>query len=80
MNMNYLKKQYPNVDFSTQQGATFQRSESAFYPLGLGSAPEVCSGLFVRMENCKGGSDTVLASNTAAIHALAAWHNNVRSS
>ena len=74
--LNMLKLMYPNVDFSTQQGATFQRSESAFYPLGS-PAPEVCSGLFVRMENCKGGSDTVLASNTAAIHALAAWHNNI---
>lgn len=72
-----LQAQYPNVVFSIQQGASFQRNESAFYPLGS-PAPEACSGLFVRMENCKGGSDTVLVSNVESIHALAAWHNNVQ--
>jgi len=72
-----LQAQYPNVKFSTQQGATFQRNESAFYP-GNSPAPEVCSGLFVRMENCKGGADVVLASNVEAVHTLAAWHNSVQ--
>lgn len=70
-----LQAQYPNVKFSTQHGASFQRNESAFYPLGS-PAPEACSGLFIVMENSKGGSDTVLASNVESIHALAGWHNN----
>ena len=71
-----LQAQYPNVKFSTLLGASFQRNESAFYPLGNSPEPEVCEGLFVRMENRKGGSDTVLASNVKSVHALAEWHNN----
>ena len=74
--LEVLRQQYPNVKFSTQHGASFQRNESAFYPLGNSPAPEACSGLFVRMENSKGGSDTVLASNVESVHALAEWHNN----
>lgn len=77
MNLEELKKQYPNVKFSTQDHCINPRDEGqTFYPLGA-PKPERIEGSFIRIQNVCGGADTVRASNAEAIHRLAAWHEEV---
>jgi len=68
-----LRKQYPLVNFKASSKLTIQCNESASYPFGA-PKPRRVEGEFIRMENPMGGADTVLASDSEAIHRLAAWH------
>ena len=72
-NMTTLRKQYPLVNFKEVDHTMHPRNESASYPFGA-PKPKRVEGEFIRMENPMGGADTVLASDSEAIHRLAAWH------
>lgn len=71
-----LRSKFPNVKFSLVGELVNRTHEDAFYPLG--GAPKATKecGVFLRMENKKGGCDT-LRLTSARINDLAAWHNNV---
>ena len=68
-----LRKQYPLVNFFEVDHTMHPRNESASYPFGA-PKPKRVEGEFIRMENPMGGADTVIASDSEAIHRLAAWH------
>ena len=76
MNIEELRAKYQNVKFSLVGELVNRTHEDAFYPLGGSPKPTVECGVFLRMENKKGGVDT-LHLTSARIHDLAAFHNNV---
>ncbi|NCC40896.1 MAG: hypothetical protein EOM21_15905 [Gammaproteobacteria bacterium] len=74
LSISALTAQFPNVVFTSTTFCFYPRNEDATY---MGSAPAGRKefGDYIRMTNRHGGSDTVLANDTARILELAAWHN-----
>ncbi len=73
--LQQLILQFPNVTFVETGSCHYPRCEDAVY-LGVPPQGHTEIGRFISMTNRHGGSDSVRASDTARLLALAAWHNN----
>ena len=69
-----LRVLYPNVTFTIVSELVNQPCEDAFYPHGGEPKASRESGTFLRMQNVRGGADTLRLSSQS-MHSLADWHN-----
>ena len=68
--------QYPNCAFAIVGDHYEAVHEDCFYLNGYSPKPILREGIFLKIQNRHGGSDTVSMSDLESCHKLAQWHNN----